>query len=36
LPHGTPFLGDRVVLFESRLAAGGPAYQARIEQQLAE
>jgi 2'-5' RNA ligase len=36
LLHGTPFLADRVVLFESRLSAGGPAYQARIEQQLAE
>jgi 2'-5' RNA ligase len=36
LPHGTPFLAERVVLFESRLAAGGPAYQARVEQQLTE
>ncbi|MGH7562272.1 MAG: RNA 2',3'-cyclic phosphodiesterase [Gemmatimonadales bacterium] len=35
LPHGTPFLADRVVLFESRLGPGGPVYGPRVEQVLA-
>ncbi|PYP43110.1 MAG: RNA 2',3'-cyclic phosphodiesterase [Gemmatimonadetes bacterium] len=35
LPHGAPFLADRVVLFESRLSRNGPAYTARVEQPLA-
>ncbi|HEV8355327.1 MAG TPA: RNA 2',3'-cyclic phosphodiesterase [Gemmatimonadales bacterium] len=34
LPHGSPFLGDRVVLFESRLSQNGPAYSARVERLL--
>jgi 2'-5' RNA ligase len=32
--HGTPFLAERVVLFESRLTPEGPAYGARVEQVL--
>jgi 2'-5' RNA ligase len=35
LPHGTPFLADRVVLFESRLSRSGPLYSARLELPLA-
>ena len=31
LPHGAPFLADRVVLFESRLSRNGPSYTARVE-----
>jgi len=34
LPHGPPFLADRVVLFESRLSRDGPAYSARLERLL--
>jgi 2'-5' RNA ligase len=34
LPQGTPFLGDRIVLFESRLTTDGPAYSIRLEQVL--
>jgi 2'-5' RNA ligase len=35
LPHGEPFLADRVVLFESRLSRNGPIYTTRIERPLA-
>ena len=34
LPHGPAFLADRVVLFESRLTRGGPAYSVRHEKLL--
>ena len=31
IPTGTPFVADRVVLFESELGNGGPSYRARHE-----
>lgn len=34
LPHGEPFVADRVVLFESQLSKAGPTYSAQIEKIL--